>query len=162
MNNNIEKIEIKKVRAALDEAGADDIEIKIIEKSIFTVDDAARAIGVQPEYILKSLIFVIDKLPCLVLMSGANKVDAKLAAQALGKKRGHMMSPDEVFEKYGFKIGGVPPVGYSEKLPAVLDDDMFNYDTVWSAAGTDHAFFPVNPERLLEITGGVRAKIKKI
>ena len=153
---------IHKVRESLDNLGASDIEIKISDSTIFTVDDAANAIGVTPGEILKSLIFVLDKTqPCLVLMSGANKVDSKLAALSLGGRRGRMMSPDEVFSRYGFHVGGVPPLGYPEKLPAVLDDDLFNYKIVWSAAGTDHAFFPVEPERLLALTQGIRAKIKK-
>ena len=155
----------EKVRAALDAAGAGDIDIRIVEGSIFTVDDAAATIGVPPEEILKSLIFVIEtsggKIPCLVLMSGANKVDTKAAARALGGKRGRMMPPDDVYARYGFRVGGVPSVGYPEKLPAVLDEDLFKYETVWSAAGTDHAFFPIKPKRLLDITGGVTAKIKK-
>ena len=152
-----------KVRAALDNVGADDITIRIVEQTIFTVDDAANTIGVSPSEILKSLIFVIDKSePCLVLMSGSNKVDSKLAAHALGGKRGRMMSPDEVHERYGFRIGGVPPIGYDEKLRTVLDEDLFAHKIVWSAAGTDHTFFPIEPERLLSITGGSRASIKKV
>lgn len=153
---------IEKVRSALDKAGASDIEIKIVESTIFTVEDAANTIGVPAGEILKSLIFVIDKTqPCLVLMSGANKVDSKAAAQALGGKRGRMMPPEEVFERYGFHVGGVPPVGYDENLRAVLDEDLFNYETVWAAAGTDHAFFPIKPERLLTLTNGIKAKINK-
>ena len=153
---------IEKVREALNNSGASDIEIKIADDTIFTVDDAARTLGVSAGEILKSLILVVDKkLPCLVLMSGSNRVDSKLAAQALGGKRGRMMPPEEVFERYGFHVGGVPPVGYDEKLPAVLDEDLFAHKVVWSAAGTDHAFFPVEPERLLAITHGTRAKLKK-
>ena len=153
---------IDKVQKALDKLNASDIEIKIVESTIFTVEDAANTIGVPAGEILKSLIFVLDKTrPCLVLMSGANKVDSKLAAQALGGKRGRMMPPEEVFERYGFHVGGVPPVGYDEQLQAVLDEDLFNYKTVWAAAGTDHAFFPVEPERLLTLTNGIKAKIKK-
>lgn len=151
-----------KVRNSLDNAGASDIEIRIVEDTIFTVDDAARTIGVSPEEILKSLIFILDKKqPCLVLMSGANRVDSKSVAHSLGYKRSHMMSPDEVYERYGFRIGGVPPVGYDEKMPALLDEDLFKFEIVWSAAGTDHAFFPVSPERLLALTGGIKAKVKK-
>ena len=153
---------IDKVRRFLDENDSADIEIKVIEQSIFTVEDAARAIGVDSEYILKSLIFEFAKTPCLVLMSGANQVDTKLAAMALGFTRGRMMPPDKVLENYGFRIGGVPPVGYPVRLPAVLDEDLFNYKAVWSAAGTDHAFFPVAPERLLKLTGGIKANIKKV
>ena len=151
-----------KVRSALDSLGANDIDIRIVEQTIFTVDDAARTIGVSPSEILKSLIFVIDKSePCLVLMSGSNRVDSKKAAQALGGRRGRMMPPEEVFTRYGFHVGGVPPTGYDGKLRAVLDADLFTHSIVWAAAGTDHAFFPVSPERLQELTGGVRADIKK-
>ena len=154
---------IQKVRDSLDKLGASDIEIKISDSTIFTVDDAANAIGVTPGEILKSLIFILDKKqPCLILMSGANKVDSKLAALSLGGKRGRMMNPDEVFARYGFKIGGVPPIGYDEKLPAVLDNDLFTHKTLWAAAGTDHAFFPVEPERLLALTQGIKADIKKV
>ncbi len=94
-------------------------------------------------------------------MSGSNRVDSKLAAQSLGGKRGRMMPPEEVYEKYGFHVGGVPPLGYDEKLRAVLDEDLFSHKIVWSAAGTDHAFFPVEPERLLALTNGIKANIKK-
>ena len=157
---------VAKVRAALDAAGAQDIAIRVVEGSIFTVEDAAATVGVPPEEILKSLIFLVDlpdgsRAPCLVLMSGANRVDSKAAARALGGRRGRMMPPDEVYERYGFHVGGVPSVGYPERLPTVLDEDLFRYGVVWSAAGTDHAFFPVEPGRLLAMTGGVRAKIRK-
>ena len=153
---------VDKVREALNESGASDIEIRTVESTIFTVDDAAKTIGVSPSEILKSLIFVIDKRePCLILMSGSNRVDSKLSAQALGCRRGRMMEPEEVYERYGFHVGGVPPVGYDENLRAVLDEDLFTHKIVWAAAGTDHAFFPVEPERLLMLTGGIKAHIKK-
>ena len=154
---------IERVRNALNSSGATEIEIRIVESTIFTVDDAANTIGVNPSEILKSLIFVVDKShACLVLMSGSNRVDSKLAAQALGGKRGRMMPPEEVYERYGFHVGGVPPIGYDENLPAVLDEDLFTHKIVWSAAGTDHAFFPVEPERLLSLTHGIKAHIRKV
>ena len=151
-----------KVRSALNSLGANDINILTAEQTIFTVDDAASTIGVSPSEILKSLIFVIDKTePCLVLMSGSNRVDSKLAAQSLGGRRGRMMPPEEVYERYGFHVGGVPPIGYDQPLRAVLDEDLFAHKIVWSAAGTDHAFFPIEPQRLLALTRGLRACLKK-
>lgn len=47
-------------------------------------------------------------------------------------------------------------------MKAVVDEDIFLHKIVWAAAGTDHAFFPVEPERLLEIAGGIRAGVKKV
>ena len=61
----------------------------------------------------------------------------------------------------GFEPGGVPPVGYEKQPKTVLDEDLFKYTTVWSAAGTDHDFFPISPDELLRITGGIKADIKK-
>ena len=55
----------------------------------------------------------------------------------------------------------MPPVGYPEQPQTLLDEDLFNYGTVWAAAGTDHAFFPVAPDELLRITGGEKSDVKK-
>ena len=152
---------VLRVQAALDEAGAADISIIEAEGTIFTVEDAARTVGAPPEEILKSLIFLVDGSPCLVLMSGVNKVDAKAVARALGGKKAKMAQPDDVFERFGFRVGGVPPIGYPSRLPALLDEDLFRYPAVWAAAGTDHAFFPIAPERLLAMVGGTRIALKK-
>ena len=152
---------VSRVRAALDKSGAADIAIVRAEGTIFTVEDAAVTVGAPPEEILKSLVFLVDGNPCLVLMSGVNKVDAKAVARALGGKKAKMAQPDDVFERFGFRVGGVPPIGYSSRLPALLDEELFRYPTVWAAAGTDHAFFPVAPERLLAMVGGTRASLKK-
>lgn len=152
---------VSKVRSALDEAGAEDIAITMAEGTIFTVEDAAGTLGVPPSEILKSLVFLVDGNPCLVLMSGVNRVDARAVAKGLGGKRSRMAPPDFVFEHFGFRVGGVPPLGYPERLPALLDEDLFRYPVVWAAAGTDHAFFPVAPKRLLAMTGGTRTVLRK-
>ena len=81
---------VSKVRSALDEAGAEDIAITMAEGTIFTVEDAAGTLGVPPSEILKSLVFLVDGNPCLVLMSGVNRVDARAVAKDLGVGRAHV------------------------------------------------------------------------
>jgi prolyl-tRNA editing enzyme YbaK/EbsC (Cys-tRNA(Pro) deacylase) len=131
------------------------------EKTIFTVEDASEAVGAPPEEILKSIMCLADGHPVLVLMSGANKLHNNRVRRLAGAKKLRMASPDFVFEYSGFRVGGVPPVGYPDVLTTFLDEDLFQYPIVWAAAGTDHAFFPVSPEELLHITSGVRAEVKK-
>ena len=151
---------VQKVQEALD---ALHYEGRIIhsDATIFTVDDASKAIGVTPGEILKSLIFMVDEKPWLVLMSGPNRVHSGKVKRLTKGHHVTMASPDYVYEKFGFKIGGVPPVGYPEPLPAIVDEDLWNYDTVWAAAGTDHAFFPVSAEQILGYVKGTRAAVKK-
>ena len=132
---------IEAVRAFLEEARCDS-QIKRTEATIFTVSDASAAVGAPEEEILKSILLRVNhgKSYALALMSGVNKVDEEWS---------------------GFRPGGVPPVGYPEQPQTLLDEDLFNYGTVWAAAGTDHAFFPVAPDELLRITGGAKGDIKK-
>lgn len=153
---------IEAVRAFLDEARCDS-QIKRTEATIFTVSDASAAVGAPEEEILKSILLRVNhgKSYALALMSGVNKVDTKKVKRALGASHVSFAGAEECEEWSGFRPGGVPPVGYPEQPQTLLDEDLFNYGTVWAAAGTDHAFFPVAPDELLRITGGAKGDIKK-
>ena len=151
---------VRKVQDCLDGLGYSG-EIVFSEDTIFTVEDASRAVGVPSEEILKTLLLLADDAPVLVLMSGVNRVHLKKVKALLGAKKVKMSTPEFVYEYSGFQVGGVPPLGYPEELPALLDEDIFRYATVWAAAGTDHAFFPISPEKLREYTRGEKGDIKK-
>jgi prolyl-tRNA editing enzyme YbaK/EbsC (Cys-tRNA(Pro) deacylase) len=151
----------ERVRAFLASACCD-ARIVHTQETIFTVEDASRAIGAPPERILKSLLFMVDEGEwALALMSGSNKVHDKKTRRALGAGKIKMGTAEAIKAFSGFEPGGVLPVGYPEQPRTLLDADLFLYDTVWSAAGTDHDFFPISPGELLRITGGVKADIKK-
>jgi len=156
----IDPCQVERVRSFLRGEGFPD-EVTTSEETIFTVDDAARVVGVPPEQILKSLVLLVDGDPVLTLMSGVNQVDTKKVRILTEAKKVRMADPEFVFEWSGFQVGGVPPVGYPESVPAYLDEDLFLYPVVWAAAGSDHAFFPVSPEDLKKLTGGMKCSIKK-
>ena len=151
---------VEKVLRFLEERGFSGA-ITYTEETIFTVEDASRVVGARPEHILKSLVLLADDQPVLALMSGTNRVDVKKVRRETEAKKVRMADPGYVFEWSGFRIGGVPPVGYPELPPAFLDEDLFLYPIVWAAAGTDHAFFPVAPGDLLRLTAGNKCSIKK-
>lgn len=117
----------------------------------------------EPE-ILKSILLRVNRGEyfALALMSGVNRVEAKKLKKILCASHVCFADPDTCREWFGFSPGGVPPVGYSEQPRTLLDEDLFMYDTVWAAAGTDHDFFPVSPGELQRLTQGQRADIKKI
>jgi len=151
---------VEKVRQFLLEAGYEG-EIISCAETIKTVDDASRTVGAPPEEILKTLVLVADEKPVIALMSGSNRIDLKKVKKVLGSRKVMMARPEWVKEYSGFDVGGVPPVGFPGRPMALLDEDLFGFDTVWAAAGSDHAFFPVDPVVLQEYTGGRRSDIKK-
>jgi prolyl-tRNA editing enzyme YbaK/EbsC (Cys-tRNA(Pro) deacylase) len=124
-----------------------------------TAQDAARAIGCDVAQIVKSLVFVAGDRPVLALTSGANRVDTEKLATLAGAATSRRATPEEVREATGFAIGGTPPFGHPSPLPTFVDRDLLAFDTVWAAAGTPDAVFPLRPEDLLELSGGVEADL---
>lgn len=131
--------------------------------TIFTVRDASLAVGAPEREILKSILLSVNRGEyfVLALMSGVNRVEVKKLKKILGTSRICFADPDACREWSGFSPGGVPPVGYPSQPRTLIDEDLYLYSTVWAAAGTDHAFFPVSPEELRRLTNGEKTDIKK-
>jgi prolyl-tRNA editing enzyme YbaK/EbsC (Cys-tRNA(Pro) deacylase) len=126
-----------------------------------TAQDAAQAIGCTVAQIVKSLVFrgIRTGKPILVLASGVNRVSEKRlsewAAEPIGKA-----DADFVRQHTGFAIGGVPPVGHRATIETYIDEDLFQYDEVWAAAGTPYAVFRLAPKDLGKMGRGLVVTIK--
>ena len=130
-------------------------EVKELPDSTRTAVEAAQAINCQVGQIVKSLVFVLEPANniVLILVSGSNRVDEKTLSRSLNGKL-VKANAAQVEQATGFVIGGVPPLGHSTTLLTFIDEDLLQYDLVWSAAGTPHAVFPLSPQELVQITGG--------
>lgn len=143
-------------------AGADlgvDVRVTTFPSGTRTAADAATAIGCPVAAICKSLVFTTDAGPVLVLCSGANRVDERKVAAALGAGGVRIATPDEARAATGFPIGGTPPFGHDGELGVLADVDLFAHGVVWAAAGTPDAVFPVSPDELVRAAGAVRAEV---
>jgi Cys-tRNA(Pro) deacylase len=134
-------------------------EIREFPQSTRTAADAAAAIGTTVGQIVKSLVFLSDGRPVLVLASGANRVDLIKLATASGAHAVQRASAAEVRRVTGFSIGGVPPVGHATPLAAYIDRDLLRYDVVYASAGTPTAVFAIDPRSLQALTDAVAADL---
>ena len=125
------------------------------EQTTRTSAEAAQAVGCEVGQIAKSLVFKGRQSgkAILVTASGANRVDEKKLRDLVGEK---VEKPDADFvrERTGFVIGGIPPVGHAEPLITFIDEDLMQFDSIWAAAGTPNAVFPLTPAELVKMTGG--------
>lgn len=120
-----------------------------------TAREAAVAIGCRVEQIAKSLVFRTrdGRRPILVIASGRHRVDEALLAEHVGEPI-ERPDADYVRARTGYSIGGVPPIGHAEAMESYIDDDLFDLDEIWAAAGTPHAVFCLTPDELVAMTGG--------
>jgi len=126
-----------------------DVEVQEFSEGTKTAADAADAVGCDVGQIASSIALVADQL-VVVVTSGANRVDTRTLATLRGVHQARMAEPDEISETLGWSIGGVPPFCHDTGVPVYLDETLTEYNTVWAAAGTPQAVFPIPPERIVE------------
>ena len=128
------------------------IEVKTLSDSARTAALAAAALNVEIGQIVKSLVFLRDGEPVLVLCAGDRRVDAK--------RLGLSPAPaDRVRKATGFSIGGVPPLGHEVELATTIDESLRRFSVVWAAAGTQHDVFAVGTEALIHAIPGARVTV---
>jgi Cys-tRNA(Pro) deacylase len=150
---------IERVRERLREQGIEAQPVEFAE-STRTSADAAAAIGTTVAQIAKSLVFMANGQPLLVIASGANRVDTKKLG-ALLDARITRADADAVRQATGFPIGGVPPLGHTTPLRTLIDEDLLAFTSIWAAAGTPNAVFETTPADLVKMTNGQVADLKE-
>lgn len=150
---------VQRVAKALEEKGIA-AEIRLLEKSTRTAQEAAETIGCKIGQIVKSLVFVAGDEPFVALVSGENRVDVR-KLEALLDAPVRRASAEEVKAAAGYSIGGVPPLGHASSMRVFIDEDLLAYETVWAAAGHPHSVFPITPGALVEASGGAVVDLKE-
>lgn len=147
---------VERVKQALAATGLDPSLVRELPADTSTAASAARAVDAPQGSIVKSLIFLAEGVPILVLVAGDQRADVKRlrADLDLSKRQLRIAQPAEVLQHTGFEVGGVPPVGHTPPLRTLIDRTLGRFDTVWAAAGNAHAVFPIAYEQLVAITNG--------
>jgi len=126
-----------------------------------TAADAAEAVGCDVAQIASSIAMRADDSLVVVVTSGANRVsEAKVAdLRGLAESAVEMADAAEIKSVLGWSIGGVPPFCHDADVPVYVDETLTTFETVWAAAGTPEAVFPIDPETLVDLSGGEVADV---
>lgn len=136
-----------------------DMGLKVIEfsnVSTKTSELAAEALGVTVGEIAKSLLFLGDKKPVIIVTCGDKKIDTKKLKEILGVKKLSFAGLEDVQHITGYPVGGVCPLclPQSENIRVYLDISLGNYPKVFLAAGTPYSAIPITIDELKKITDG--------
>ena len=110
---------VGRVAEALERAGID-ARVEEFSEGTPTAGAAAKAVGASRAEIVKSLVFVCDGRPTLVLVPGDRRADENKVAQAAGARYARVARPDEVRAATGFHFddgkAGTTPAPTAEEL----------------------------------------------
>lgn len=109
-----------------------------LDMSSATVELAAQALGCRPCRIAKTLSFLVEGRPILIVAAGDAKVDNPKYKARFGTKA-KMLSPGEVEELVGHAVGGVCPFGIRDGVQVYLDESLKRFETVFPACGSGNS-----------------------
>ena len=121
--------------------------VQEFDVSSATVELAAEALNCEPCRIAKTLSFMADGRPVLVVAAGDAKIDNPKYQAQFGTKA-KMLSPDQVLELIGHGVGGVCPFAVNEGVDIYLDISLKRFETVFPACGSSNSAIELTIEEL--------------
>jgi prolyl-tRNA editing enzyme YbaK/EbsC (Cys-tRNA(Pro) deacylase) len=133
-------------------ANAPDLPIIEVEDSTATVETAAKALGVEPGRIAKTLAVRAGEHLFLLVTRGNARLDNRKCKDEFGQ-RPRMLGAEETFDLTGHPVGGVCPFGLKNSVAVYLDVSLKAFDTVYPAGGSLNSSVEVRTERLFQLVG---------
>lgn len=137
---------VKDVKNYLAEWGLQDRVLEF-DTSSATVELAAQTVGVIPARIAKTLSFMLQEGPLLVVCAGDARIDNHKYKDTFGCKA-KMLSPEEAIELVGHAVGGVCPFAIKSGVRVCLDESLRRFDTVFPACGSSNSAIELTCEQL--------------
>ncbi|UFS59279.1 Cys-tRNA(Pro) deacylase [Subtercola endophyticus] len=124
-------------------------------------DEAARALGIEPERVFKTLMVETDSGLVVAIVAVASMLDVKAVASAHGAKRAVMADKSVAERKSGYVVGGISPFGQKTPLPTLLDDRALDFATIYVSGGRRGFDIDVAPSDLVNVTGATVTTIRR-
>lgn len=116
-------------------------------------EQAASALGVSPETVIKTLVFDASGQPVLVLMHGDREVSTRQLARHLDVKRVSPCDKATAERKTGYRVGGISPFGTREAMPVWAESTIFDLDRILINGGKRGFLVEIDPSVLKEALG---------
>ncbi|RIK96372.1 MAG: Cys-tRNA(Pro) deacylase [Proteobacteria bacterium] len=125
-------------------------------------EEAARALGVPPAEVFKTLVAKTDAGQLVVaVVPVAQRLDPKALAAALGAKRVELAPPAEAERATGYVVGGISPLGQKRRLPTVIDASALAHARIHVSAGRRGLEIRLAPADLVRLVAATTAPIAR-
>ncbi|MFJ1746796.1 Cys-tRNA(Pro) deacylase [Streptomyces sp. NPDC088116] len=125
-------------------------------------EEAAKALGVSPDRVFKTLVAEVDGELTVAVVPVAGSLDLKALAAAVGGKRAVMADPAAAERTTGYVRGGISPLGQRKRLRTVLDSSADGHATICVSAGRRGLEVELSPTDLTALTAAVLAPIGRV
>jgi Cys-tRNA(Pro)/Cys-tRNA(Cys) deacylase len=120
---------------------------------------AADALGVAPQRMLKTLMAEVDGRPVCVVVPSDKEVSMKKCAAAFSGKAAKMMRPVDAERLTGYHVGGISPFGQKKRVPVAIERAALAHPTVYLNGGQRGLQIELDPNAAMAALGAVGADL---
>lgn len=119
-----------------------------------TIDEVSTYLNIETERMIKSLIFIVDEQPVMVLARGNHEINDIKLKKALDAKSVHLADEYETEQLLGCSFGSIGPVNVPKELKIYADHAVKGLvNAVCGANEDDYHFIHVQPEHDFNVDG---------
>ncbi len=120
---------------------------------------AAEALGIEPQRLLKTLMARAgDKVVC-VLAPSDREVNLKKLAAAAGAKSAAMLGAAEAERITGYHVGGISPFGQKKRVPVFIEQSTLTFARLVLNGGQRGLQVELTPVDLMKVLGATAAEL---
>ena len=123
--------------------------------------EAAEALGIDPERVLKTLLASVDGRLVVAIVPVVAQLDLKAVAAAAGARKAELAKPADAERATGYVVGGISPLGQKKRLPTFVDVGVEAFATVHVSAGRRGLEIELAPADLVALTAATVAAIAR-
>lgn len=120
---------------------------------------AAEALGIAPQRMLKTLMAEVDGKPVCVIVPSDKEVSMKKLAAAFRGKSAKMMRPADAERITGYHVGGISPFGQKKRVPTAIEQAALTQATVYLNGGQRGLQIEIAPEVARTALGAAAAAL---
>lgn len=125
-------------------------------------ETAAKALGVDENLIIKTLVMEDEQeKPFIIMMHGDKQVSTKALARTIGVKSVNPCSPQVALKHTGYMVGGISPFGTKKPLPVYVEESILGLPKIFINAGRRGLLAEISPSDLIKILKPIPVKVAR-
>lgn len=132
----------------------------LFQESCHSVAEAASALGVDKDEIVKNICLIGDREELiLVIVKGEDRVSTSRVAKSFNMERPRVATEEEILEKTGYLCGGVPSFGFEATY--IIDSKVMEREEVYTGGGSENAMVRISTKELQRANQGKVLRIRR-